>query len=470
MRQYFDQLEAELRAAVARGAAQPAPSRFRGRLRPGDVTAAVAVAVSLAIAVLALAFLGHGHRIAKTPAATPTAARPVPSFQQLLANFAVLRRAQAAADRSWQPACDCGNASRELPKLTRLAATLSDGDRVFLTVEQFRAGGQLNQAAGTYSLSVWVLDRRGNSSATNFGPNVNYTVFPFSSPRPRVHPSAPALTWASIIPDGVKHVRWTFACNPALLPLRCADRRSVTVNLPVRNNIAAARIPGTGECDPRGGICRPPAVVTWYGASGQVVASFSRAAKSNLTAPPFIHSSPTRPILIGAPTKIRDTLDADGIAGVRFGSPAAAVISGLRPLLGPPTTYRRGGSCGLDRTIGWSGADHAFPLTLYLKRSRFLGYQYGQPYQATLPRGHIGLALATTRGLAIGDTLARGQQLYGRAFKITTAQGGTWNARTVRGGIVGYVLLNPTSGHIISSKSIVATIDAGDVGCPALSP
>ncbi len=474
MSQYFDQLEAELRAAVARGAAQPAPSRLRVHLRPGDVAAVLAVAVSLAVAVFALALLGHGHRIAKTPATSPTAAHPVPTLPQLLANFAVLRRPQTAADRSWQPTCICGRGSRELPKLTRLAATLSDGDRVFLTVARFRVGGQLNQAAGTYALSVGVVNRHGDATGTNFGPNVDYTVFPFSSPQPRhVQASAPALTWVSIIPDGVTHLRWTFACDPALLPTRCTDRRPVIVDLPVDNNVAAARVAATGECDPRGGICRPPAVVTWYGAGAQVVASFSRTAKSNLTAPPFIPRNSTGPILINAPTKVRDTLGGNGVAGVRFGSRPAAVISALRPLLGSPTTYRRGGSCGLDHTITWSGSDHAFPLTLYLKRGRFLGYQYGQPYQgyqATLPRGRIGLALATTRGLVIGNTLARGRQLYGNAFKITTAQGGSWNARTVGGEIAGYALLNPTNGHIISRKSVVATIDAGDVGCPALSP
>lgn len=293
MSQYFDQLEAELRAAVARGATQPAPSRLRVRLRPGDVAAVLAVAVSLAVAVFALALLGHGPRIAKTPATTPTAARPVPTLPQLLANVAVLRRPQTAADRSWPPACKCGSGSRELPKLTRLAATLSDGDRVFLTVARLRVGGQLNQAAGTYALSVEVVDRHGDATGTNFGPNVDYTVFPLSLLPRHGQASAPAPTWVSIIPDGVTHLRWTFACDPALLPTRCADRRRVIVNLPVHNNVAAARVPATGECDPHGGICRPPAVVTWYGAGGQVVASFSRTAKSNLTAPPLIPRNPT---------------------------------------------------------------------------------------------------------------------------------------------------------------------------------
>ena len=171
------------------------------------------------------------------------------------------------------------------------------------------------------------------------------------------------------------------------------------------------------------------------------------------------------------PVAATASLAGDGIAGVKFGAPPAAVIAAVKRRLGPPTsTYRRGGSCGLDHTIGWPGSAHAFPLTLYFQRGRFRGYQYGPPYQTTLAHIRGGLALTTTRGLAIGDTLARGQQLYGKAFKITTEQAGSWDARTVAGDLAGFVVLNPTNGNIISRKNVVATIEAGDVGCPALSP
>ena len=78
-------------------------------------------------------------------------------------------------------------------------------------------------------------------------------------------------------------------------------------------------------------------------------------------------------------------------------------------------------------------------------------------------------ALATRRGLRIGDTLARGRQLYGRAFTMSPAQGGTWGVRTAGGRIDGYAWGAPKDGAV-SPQSVVATVDAGDVGCPAVSP
>jgi len=75
------------------------------------------------------------------------------------------------------------------------------------------------------------------------------------------------------------------------------------------------------------------------------------------------------------------------------------------------------------------------------------------------------VVLATSRGLNIGDTLARGRQIYGGAFRLSSTQGGVWKAGRLRG----YAFGSPNS-RAVSVHSVVATIDAGDVGCPALSP
>jgi hypothetical protein len=48
-------------------------------------------------------------------------------------------------------------------------------------------------------------------------------------------------------------------------------------------------------------------------------------------------------------------------------------------------------------------------------------------------------------------------------------QGGTWSVRTTGGPIDGVAFTIPEHGHI-TRRSLVATIDAGTVGCPALSP
>jgi hypothetical protein len=88
----------------------------------------------------------------------------------------------------------------------------------------------------------------------------------------------------------------------------------------------------------------------------------------------------------------------------------------------------------------------------------------------TAPRAPIrGDAIATAEGLGIGERLALGRRLYGERFALSTAQDGTWSVRTPRGRIDGYAWGRPSYGDV-SWQSVVATIDAGDLGCPAVSP
>jgi hypothetical protein len=55
--------------------------------------------------------------------------------------------------------------------------------------------------------------------------------------------------------------------------------------------------------------------------------------------------------------------------------------------------------------------------------------------------------------------------MYGGAFRLSSAEGGVWTA----GRLSGYAWGSPSAGAV-SVDSVVATIDAGDVGRPALSP
>ncbi len=103
------------------------------------------------------------------PQATQPVTNAVPTLGQLLAHFAVLRRPQTAADRSWGEG-DIGPYWRPLNGLTRLAATSSNGDRVFLTVDQFRGPAPHGHVAavpkvGSSSMSVSVVDKQGNDSS-----------------------------------------------------------------------------------------------------------------------------------------------------------------------------------------------------------------------------------------------------------------------------------------------------------------
>ena len=176
-----------------------------------------------------------------------------------------------------------------------------------------------------------------------------------------------------------------------------------------------------------------------------------------------------------------DVLRADGIGRVGFGASPAAVRRTIDALVGQRGGgYARGGTCGLDHVIAWSDqrTGSAEPPTVsgqpaliaYFRRSRFAGYQFGNLNLAVPPsRPPGGWTLATTRGLRVGDTLADGAHLYGRAFAISTAQGGSWSVHASRGRLEGYAWGRPAHGDV-SLQSVVSTIDAGDVGCAALTP
>ena len=172
--------------------------------------------------------------------------------------------------------------------------------------------------------------------------------------------------------------------------------------------------------------------------------------------------------------RLRAVLSGDGIGRVRFGASPHAVRTAIDALLGQAGgPYRRGGSCLVDHQITWWdqwAADGEPTFVVYFAQGRLAGYQYGT-YRNWIVRGlpDRGPVLATTRGLTIGDTLARGRRLYGRPFRLSEAQGGTWLLTTPRGGIDGYAWGMPKQGDI-SLQSVVATIDAGNVGCPAASP
>ena len=183
--------------------------------------------------------------------------------------------------------------------------------------------------------------------------------------------------------------------------------------------------------------------------------------------------------------RIGNALTGDGIGRVRFGESRVALIAAVTRLLGPSSTgYARANAvlaeCGVDHTMIWpnwpvvSAHGSHYPLdpmlTVWFSHSRFVGYQYGEFRNMPPPHApSLGTVLATTRGLTIGDTFARGRQLYGAPFRTSTAQGGVFLISAPAGRIDGFAWQAPTY-RGVGLDSLVATIDAGDVGCPALSP
>jgi hypothetical protein len=134
-------------------------------------------------------------------------------------------------------------------------------------------------------------------------------------------------------------------------------------------------------------------------------------------------------------------LSGGGIARARLGTrlgPTLVAVSNLLGVFGQ-RTFDRG--CGVDTSEHM--LDHN---DLFFGHGRFVGYEYS------------GRFLATTAGLRVGDTVARARHIYGAAFKTSTAQGGSWSAAGLRG-------------YLSAPGNVrIATIDAGNVGCAALSP
>ena len=400
------QLERDLHEAARRRLPAPRPRRSWLPHR-GAVATLAGVAVALAVALIALSLRGQQP---PTRAAAPLKPPSYLGLHQLLDRFAELRRPQTAFERRvklyWAP----GDPARGfIPRFTRLATTLPDGERVFLTVTRVTArDGAAGQPAGSYMLSASLVGVDGKLNLLSGEPSYNhlwdYTQFPvLFGPNP--HHS---WVWVSIVPDGVKAVGWVF-------PPR-------TYVVPVHGNVAAALLPGSA-----GTVIRR---VLWYGAHQQVVRRF--------VAP------------------IKYVLSGIGIAGARLGAAQTEAVSQLRRLLGKPQGhFVPNFVCGgADIAIHWQD------LTTFFRRGRFVAYSY---WEQVLPTSWP--LLATARGLTIGETPAYASRLYGRAFRTSRALGGTWSLATTHGVLDGF-----TYGAEAGPRNTITTIEAGPRICQTVIP
>jgi hypothetical protein len=185
-------------------------------------------------------------------------------------------------------------------------------------------------------------------------------------------------------------------------------------------------------------------------------------------------------------TQIHNMLGGEGIGDIRFGQTPGRIAARLERLFGRPASasaasnigYTRG-ICGFDHQIVWAGlattpnSGPSVGLTVYFKRSRFVGYSYGPPYGGPVASSvRQGPMLSTGKGLGIGDTLSRGRRLYGPAFAVTSQPQGTppdprleqlpaWEARTASGWIYGFV--DATGGPGSTSGRVIGSISAGGI-------
>jgi hypothetical protein len=412
----------------------------RPRRRPVDALVA-GVAVAVAVAVAAVVLLAGGQPHAALPAsgraAIPAAARP------LVRILGVFRRPQTAADKAIES--NLGSVTLE-SALVRLATVTPWGQQVVLapqrtphedTVGVLLSGNPGARYGGYFGITARAIEA-GDAAL-------------MLAPLPHTQGE---VSLFMVVPDGVAKVAFLLAPKGLSGSLSgwtsYAPLKSRTVTVRVHNNVAAVQLPYY--------CCRGFPMTRWYAADGRVIK--------------MTNSSPTHiPYASAARPTVLDALRANGIGNVRFGASPTHVRTTIDSLLHQDGgAYDAGGTCGLDHQITWidQGTASGQPsLTVYFRHSAFVGYQVGEPAAPRYPSG--GWALATTRGLKVGDKLARGRRLYGTAFSLSSAQGGTWKLRASGGPIDGYAWGTARYGDV-SWQSVVATIDAGDVGCPAIAP
>ena len=153
-------------------------------------------------------------------------------------------------------------------------------------------------------------------------------------------------------------------------------------------------------------------------------------------------------------------LGGDAVGPVRFGEPQSAAAASLQKLIGKSdggVQRVNQGDCIISAAMYWPN------FAVYFYHGKFDGYQ------ANPNGGSKGVFIgATTRGLRVGDTLARAEKLYGSALSTSGAQNGVFAAVTKTGTIRGFLSIEPNL--VPATKVRVLTISAGSVGCPALSP
>ena len=126
-----------------------------------------------------------------------------------------------------------------------------------------------------------------------------------------------------------------------------------------------------------------------------------------------------------------------------------------------------------ERNAGLHGTN-SVGLTVYFKHRRFVGYSYGPPWgDGNTPLVRQGVMLLTSRGLGLDELVARAQQLYGRAFVVTTEPQGTppnprlqrlpaWHVSTPRGAL--YAGIDSPPDHALTTR------EPSDQSAPAQYP
>ena len=259
---------------------------FRPRGNVAGVTMCIVAAALIVGAVVAL------RRSPSPQAATVSQVQPDlsaqwkvgPTLNDLRANFAVLRRPATAAEHAAIATFRYGIGLHAPPRLVspeevRLLGRVN-GARVYLIVNPlFRHRTYGAVVAHMMSLSI------GNTGFA-WGPE-NYLIFPtMVDTSGGVGPTTGPASYVSVVPDGVRRVKWRFACPSTSGGEACRLPQQRLVVLPVRHNLAVLQTNTAESWSPEGNV----ASVTWYGADG-----LTKVFTNFKTAVPFPGAPARRP-------------------------------------------------------------------------------------------------------------------------------------------------------------------------------
>jgi hypothetical protein len=253
----------------------------RRRLGLGWLMPALAVGVAAIVAVVAVTSLTHSAARHGTSARVPSAARG------LVSRLAVLRRRQRPGDvlPHWavRETESLTHSARVIGGLSRLVGAVHMGQygraRVYLVVQRpprFPLHSNhpeppfLNPRLGDQATIAFVGAFR-EEAAIN-GPTVAAGGQTVAATRrgSTADPGQFTDLWgavASIVPDGVAHVKWVFGTE-------VAGNRAPTVTVwpRVRDSVAVGRVPASLQIYMRTAI--------WYGADGRVISTFGISSPS----------------------------------------------------------------------------------------------------------------------------------------------------------------------------------------------
>jgi hypothetical protein len=149
----------------------------------------------------------------------------------------------------------------------------------------------------------------------------------------------------------------------------------------------------------------------------------------------------------------------NAVGTVPFGTSEAHAISRLESLFGDLRTTDTISTedCGLTAWASGSNVQFAFV------GQKFVGFEIGSANAKIVAHPDV----ISSKGLRLGDTIRQAEAIYGSSFTTSAAQGGSWEARTSTGQLLGLLVGPPGP---VGSSDQIQMIAAGYLGCAAMTP